>query len=356
MKIACIAYLHGFGGAEKQIIMLANELAERGHDVTLISLCGDEQCYKISDKVRYIFLPDRKSGILSIASRYIDLMKTLKKIKPDVSVNFWFQPTYLTVLMPKSITGQVIYSERGDPGDSEYSGLLGLVRTLTLPFVQGFVFQSKGAADYFGKSVKKRSVIISNPVNIGDGFETPSEREKFIISVGRLAPQKNQKLLIKAFSLAADRIPEYKLVFYGDGELKEELEKYISELGLNDRILIHDAIPNVLNEVNKAALFVLSSDYEGMPNALMEAMALGVPSISTDCKPGGAKALIRNGVNGIIVPRNNPSKLADRIVFMLKNPGRANEMGMKAKIISKTHSHKAVYDKWESFLKSIREK
>lgn len=353
MKIVCIAYLHGMGGAEKQSVLLANALAERNHEVTLISLCGNEKCYAISEKVRYIFIPDRRKGFLSIVSRFFDLRKTLKKIRPDITINFWFQPTYMNVLMPDSITGKVLYSERNDPGDREYSKLLRIVRTLTLPFVDGFVFQTKGAAGYFNKKIRRRSVIIPNPVNVGTELKQPEKREKVIITAGRLHPQKNQKLLINAFSLISDRFPGYRLVIYGDGELKDELLALAGELKIEDRVVIHEAIPNILEKVNEASLFVLSSDYEGLPNALLEAMALGVPCISTDCKPGGARELIINGENGLIVPRNDANRLAKAMKYMLEHESDALMMGKKAGKISSSHSFKKIYDKWEKFLKKL---
>ena len=133
MKLVFLSYLHGFGGAEKQNVMLANAMVDRGHDVTLISICADNNCYELDDRIKYIFLPDRKNGALCLLTRYQDIKSALRKIKPDATVNFWFQSAYFTALMKKSITGKVIYSERGDPGDKEYGGLLGIVRKFTLP-------------------------------------------------------------------------------------------------------------------------------------------------------------------------------------------------------------------------------
>ena len=350
MKIVFLSYLHGFGGAEKQNVMLANAMAEHSHDVTLISICANNNCYPLDDRVKYIYLPDRKTGILRIVTRYQDIKKKLKELRPDITVSFWFQSAYMTSVMMKSITGSVIYSERGDPGDKEYTGALGLVRTLTIPRIDGFVFQSKGAQEYFNEKVRARSSVIPNPVFIkADEFPEPEVRRKAIVTVGRLEPQKNQKLLIDAFSTIASAIPEYTLEIYGDGKLKEELQRQINNLGLNSRVFLMGTTNRILDRIYDATLFVLSSDYEGLPNTLLEAMALGIPCISTDCRPGGAREIIEDGVDGSIVPVGNYTKLAEEMKNAIMNYSVSLEKANIAKAKMKKFSPDEIYNSWERF-------
>lgn len=352
MKIVCIAYLHGFGGAEKQIIMLANGLADLGHSVTLISVSDDKACYAINNHVNYITEHDKGLLLFRLISRYRFLRGRLKDIKPDVTINYWYQSVYLLAAMPKNITGRIIYSERGDPGDKEYTGVLGLLRRITIHKVDGVVFQSEGARDFFDRLTRDKSIIIHNPISVIKGdYSVPNKRKKQIINVGRLHPQKNQKLLIKAFSLIADKIPEYILEIYGEGELEDELQELIDSLNLTEKIHIHKSTSEILSIINESALFVLTSDYEGMPNALMEAMALGVPCVSTDCKPGGAKTLIKNRENGFLVSRNNPSELAKVILERLTYYEETREIGIKAQSIMETHSKDCIYKSWEKYIK-----
>ncbi len=354
MRIVFLAYLHGFGGAEKQNVMLANAMAERGHDVTIVSICADNNCYSLDERVKHIFLPDRKTGVLRVLTRYQDIKKTLSEIKPDVTVNFWFQSAYMTALMKKSITGKVVYSERGDPSDKEYGGIIGVIRKLTLPRIDGFVFQSKGAQSFFNKVVQSRSVVIPNPVFVkADDYPEVKVRKKVIVTVGRLHPQKNQKLLVDAFAHIADCIPEYTLEIYGEGELKNELQKQIDDLNLTNRVFLKGTSKEIHRLIYDASLFVLSSDYEGLPNTLLEAMALGIPSISTDCKPGGAREIIDNNVNGIIVPVDDKHKLALGIVKILNNTKMQIEFGKKAKESAFRFLPEKIYDSWESFFENI---
>ena len=352
MKIVFLTYLHGFGGAEKQNVMLANAMAERGHDVTIISISVNNNCYPLNEHVKYEFIPDRKSNALRIITRYQDIKKRLKEIRPDLTVNFWFQSAYMTAMMKKSITGKVIYSERGDPGHDEYNGLLGLVRKLTLPRMEGFVFQSRGAQSYFNEKVQKRSVVIPNPVFIKtESLPEVKERRKEIVTVGRLHPQKNQKLLIDAFALVSDKLPGYTLAIYGDGELKEELQKHINEQNLAEKVFLKGTSQQIHQLINDASLFVLSSDYEGLPNTLLEAEALGIPSISTDCKPGGAREIITDGVNGFITPVGDREKLAEAILKLLTDYEKQEKFSVEGKIKMKEFEPEYIYNAWESFFK-----
>ena len=353
MKIVLLSYLHGFGGAEKQLILLANAMAERGHSVVLISICVNNNVYVLDKRIKYRFIPDRNTGILRVLYRYNDIKKELIKEKPDITINFWFQSAYLTALMSKDTTGQVLYAERGDPGDVEYSGTLGLVRKLILPRIDKFVFQSKGAQSFFDNTVIARSTIIPNPVSLNKKYADVTERRKVIVTVGRLHPQKNQKILIDAFALIAAEFPEYTLEIYGDGELRIELLNHIIELNLSDRIFLKGTSARIHSLIYDASLFVLSSNYEGLPNALIEAMALGIPCVSTDCKPGGAREIIRDGIDGYIVPRNNAIILGNTIKKLLKDKKKLCILSSNAKKSMENFNSDIVYNKWEKFLGDI---
>lgn len=355
MKIACVAYLHGRGGAERQIVMLANALAKFGHEVYLLSLAACNPVYALSSEVHLVDLSKKEKKIEKTVTRYILLRKELSNFRPDVSIHFWMQSAYLCTLMPKSICGKIVYAERGDPGDKEYAFVLGIIRWLSFKRIDGFVFQSKGAQDYFDACIKNRSTVIPNAHSLPEGFLTNPcvAREKRIISVGRLHPQKNQTLLIKAFATIAKDIPEYSLEIYGDGLLKDPLNNLIDSLGMEMRVTIHPSCNDIFERMYKSSLFVLSSDFEGMPNALMEAMALGVPCISTDCRPGGARELIDDGSNGWITPRNDVESLAKKILIAVKDSKQSERVAKEAAKIRFMYSCKTIYRIWNDFIIKI---
>lgn len=358
MKILTVGYLHGAGGAERQIILLSNQMAMRGHEVILCALAENLSTYAIDERVRVVDLSGvestAKSAIGKILKRLMAFRKLVKQEQPDVIINYNLQSAYFCLTLSSKQRGKVIYSERGDPYDAEYSGLLGKIRDYTVKRLDGLVFQSEGARDFFPEIVKKKSIVIHNSVNVPqDKYPISDVREKRIVNVGRLHPQKNQKLLIDAFAKIAGAFPEYVLDIYGDGELHDELQEQINSCGLVDRVILHPSRKDIWDCIYKASLFVLTSDYEGMPNALMEAMALGLPCISTDCRPGGARSLIQDGDNGFIVPVGNEEILVGAITQCLSKIEVSEKISRNARDIMKTHSEKAVFDKWADFLKQI---
>ena len=354
MKIATIAYLHGAGGAERQIIMLSNEMAMRGHELHLIVLNEFKSPYTISDKVKVYDLSGKENGKFRIVKRFHAFKKTLSGIKPDVTINYNLQSAYFSLLAGKGVCGKILYSERGDPYDNEYSGLLGKIRDYTCRHVDGLVFQSEGARDFFTIAKNQKTIVIHNSVTVPqDLYPIAKERDNRIVTVVRLHPQKNPHLLIDAFAKIAPFYPNMRLDFYGDGELHDELQTKIETMGMTNRISLHPSRKDIFDCIRTAQLFVLPSDYEGMPNALMEAMALGLPCISADCRPGGARTLIENEKNGFIVPVRDVDALADKIVYLLDNPNIAERVAVAARHLGKTHTNEVIFDKWNCFLESL---
>lgn len=355
MKIVLAAYLHGYGGAEHQILMLANSLIEYSHEVYVLALADKNIRFELSPKVKVIYLTKAERGRLRIAKRFIAYSRAIKEIKPDLTIHYWMQSAYFSTLLPRSWRGKIVYSERGDPFDSEFDGLLGIIRKISFKYIDGFVFQSEGARDFFNKEIRQRSTVIHNPVTVNHDYDWKfDERSNRIVTVGRLHPQKNQKLLINAFSQISNQLSDYILEIYGEGVLKEELERQIEELGLANRVFIREPRKNIFSEIHNASLFVLSSDFEGMPNVLLEAMALGMPCLSTDCRPGGARALIEDGKSGIIVPVRNVEALAEKIEFLVTHPDVASEYGRKARLVADSHTPEEIFSKWNSFLKELQ--
>lgn len=354
MKIATIAYLHGYGGAERQILMLSNALAQKGHEIHLVVLAENKSQYNKSEKLIVHDLSKEENGFFKIIKRWWLFIREMNRIKPDITIHYNFQSVYFSMLIAKKDRGKIVYSERGDPYDKEYDGLMGLLRTYSFKRTDAFVFQSEGARNCFGEEIRKRSVIIHNPVSVPVGkYVIPTIREKRIVSVGRFHPQKNQRLLIDAFNIISKEFPDYSLEIYGNGPLREQLINQINGLHLENRIKLINNRPDVFDCIVSASLFVLTSDYEGMPNALMEAMALGLPCISTDCRPGGAKTLITDGEDGLIVPVRDVNILAEKMAYLLNNPLVMEKIARQATLLNRTHCEEAIFDKWNQFLNNL---
>ena len=242
-----------------------------------------------------------------------------------------------------------VISERNDPAHFAGSKATKILSRLLMRRADGYVFQTKDAQAYYGGDIAKHSVVIPNPLFLDiNSFNVVHEIAKveMIVASGRLNKQKNHPLLIKAFKQVHDKYPFYELVIFGEGPEREKDEALIRKLGLESVVLLPGAVSNVPEKLSKAVLYVLSSDFEGMPNALMEAMAVGLPCISTDCPCGGPRDLIRNGENGVLVPVGNEKALTEAMLFMLERTEEAKMMGREAMKIRESYSLDRICQQW----------
>lgn len=334
MKIIFCSGSMSKGGAERVIANLSNYLIEN-NEISIITSIKGNSYYKLKEKIKLYSLDEKKQErnfIKKNISRLRKMHYLMKTIKPDIIISFLPEPSY-RVLFLKIFNRnlRVIVSVRNDP-NVEYKSLINrLIMKLLYPLADGFVFQTEEAQKYFSKKIQNKSVIIPNPINEEFICEPYSEeREKTIVTVGRLEEQKNHKMLIDAFSKLPEQFNEYKLIIYGEGSLRRNLEEQVKNLNLVNRVLLPGQIDNVKEQIYKASLFVLSSDYEGMPNALMEAMALGIPCISTDCPCGGPKFLIKNEYNGLLCNINDDESLQFAIKKIIKDKELARNISERA--------------------------
>ena len=220
-----------------------------------------------------------------------------------------------------------------------------------LPLADGCVFQTEQAKAWFPESLQKKSAVIMNQVSDAFFSRPPAAERGEIAAVGRLSAQKNHALLIRAFS----RLPDTgdRLVIYGEGELRPALEALVEELGLSGRVLLPGQCDDVPRALGCAKLFVLPSDYEGMPNALLEAMALGLPCISTDCPCGGPASVIRSGENGLLVPTGDEEALSRAMAALLSDAERRRTLAENARQTAEGFRPDAVFRQWEAYIDSI---
>ena len=350
-----IGSLYG-GGAERVTCNLASYLVQKGHQAEILTMSETKEAYELDERVStksLLPLKNRKNKIWNTLVRFPRLWKYLRRNKNDVYI----------VMLPKTIImflafrwltkAKVIAAERVDP--AAYSKIIGHLLKMYAHRANGFVFQTEDAKAWYGDAVKdcKNAIIPNaiNPVFIREPYK--GAKRKVIAGAGRLSDQKNFTLLIKAFAGVADEFIDYNLVIYGEGEKREELENLIRELRLEERVSLPGNIQNIADEMEKNSLFVLSSNFEGMPNALMEAMALGLPCISTDCPCGGPRFLIQDGENGVLVPVGDEKKMLEAMKYILGNNERCKQIGLNAAKIQKRLSPNIIYSKWENYINSI---
>ncbi|MDO4526631.1 MAG: glycosyltransferase [Candidatus Saccharibacteria bacterium] len=319
------------GGAERVMSIIANHFADE-NDVVLVTdlpVVKNESNYTISKKVKCVCLqPKSKMFLLKNWQRIKELRRIVKVNNADIVLSFLREQNYRMILATMGLKCKKCVSVRNDP-NREYgsSWVNKKIANKIFGFADECVFQTNDAKRYFSKKIQKKSVIIANPIDEKFFKVKRAKQPKNIITVGRLEPQKNHKLLIESFARISDRIPDEKLLIYGDGSLRNELQKYIDELGLHDRVLLMGKFCDIEKELAKARLFVLSSDYEGMPNALMEAMAAGVPCVSTDCPCGGPRKLFCDKNSNNLVSCSDAKKMSEAMYKVMKE----NDLNVEVK-------------------------
>lgn len=356
MKIAFYINAIHEGGAERVMVNLASNFANEGDDVILITSFKDSWEYPYSTKIKRYILEENKtfrSKIKRNIFRILELRKILKVELPDCIVSFMAEPNYRAIIASYGLKTKTIISVRNDP-NKEYPGKIGkfLGKNL-LPLADGCVFQTAEAQHWFPEKLQYKSKIIFNAVK-KDFFEVNRQVVKdTIVTCGRLEEQKNHKLLINAFKLVLKKHPDAKLMIYGEGMLRNDLDELIKSKGMDQNVLLCGNSNNVPEVLSKAEIFVLSSDYEGMPNALMEALAAGVPCISTDCPCGGPKSLITDKVNGRLISVNNQEQLANVLDELLDNKEIATKLGAEAQKQAFEFSPIKIYEIWHKYVEFV---
>ena len=341
------------GGAERVTCNLANYLHSRGHNVSIMIMAETPSSYLIHKGIKVIPLitnNERKNKLFDNSVRIYRLLRILLSNSFNLYIVMLPITTIILLFFSFIVKGKIIASERVDP--NQYNCIIKWLLRLLSRFADGYVFQTKEAMRWYMDYVDNgKMIVIPNAVNkecIRPMYK--GARNKEIVSVGRLTHQKNFTLLINSFRIICKKFPSHNLTIYGDGPLREELQKLIDSYELQDRIKLAGNVTDLFDRICKSELFVLSSDFEGMPNALMEAMALGLPCISTDCPIGGPKYLIRNKENGLLVSVNNVEELAKAINELLTNKILANKCAQNARMILDELSPEIIYKKWEDFI------
>lgn len=371
-KIAFVINSLGIGGAEHVVKNLSEYFHKEGKEVLLVTSRTAPKEYEINFPVKRILLEDKidsdfKSKGKNPPTAYIRMLErisTLRKIwlseKPDIIVSFIGKMNIYTMLSTGGLRNKikVFLSVRSDP-KQEYPGLL-------LPFAgqyfkgaAGVIFQTKDAAKAFPDAIRKKSAILQNALDesfTGPAYEGP--RDNRIVMVGRLDANKNHKMVMNAFAKGVREnlfdLPLPVLEFYGDSLAGDntvgELKALARDLKIDNSVIFMGRQDNIRKCIESASLFILASNYEGMPNALLEAMATGLPAISTDCPCGGPATVIKNGENGILIPVGDGDALLESMIKLWNNKTLRDKLGKEASKIKDELTYDNVCRKWSAYL------
>ncbi len=354
-KILFVIQRIGYGGASKIMAFLANGFSREGYQICIAAYEGTQSSQVLDPGIVRLAAP--RFGMSTFALRRLlqlaYLRKATRELNPDAVIAFLYNPSILSILAAAGTPVPVIISERGDPYAS--LGWYGKLRDFLFNHADGAVFQTEQAKSYYGRRIQAKGTVIKNPL---PAARIPPRwtgaKEDLIVNVARFElKQKRQDVLVKAFRQLAGRHPNIRLALFGSGEDESEIKKLIMEQGLEGRVLCPGVSRDIYESIRRARLFVLSSDYEGIPNALIEAMSVGMPCISTDYSPGGAADLIRHRENGILVRPGNVDELARAMEFIIDHPREADEMGAKATAITHALDPEIIFDQWKVYVNKI---
>lgn len=396
--------LYGIGGAQRRAFNLANQFVKEGYTVYILAVRGtdstikDENYYHSGDRIKIVIAPEfykksknQKAVIksnkiihrkISCLKKFQYMVKPFKKMlhkisyklkslrecmetrafllqhKNSIIISFGFNIFDTVSFAAKGLNCKIIYAETNSSNKYSWDRFFRYT-SKSIKKSDALVFQTYEEKAEHQMLKSKKAYVIHNPIkpNLPEPHE--GTREKTIVNFCRLSPQKNLLLLVQAFEKLHYEFPDYKLELYADtgasniSKEKKELVSYIQSKNLEDYIFLLPPSSDIHNIVLKSAMFVSSSDYEGISNSMIEAMAIGLPCVCTDCAGGGAREMIKDGENGLLVPVGDADALKNAMARMITEDGLAEKCSKNAAKIRETHSVEKISEKWLEVIKSV---
>lgn len=363
MRLTLIISSLSSGGAERVMSTMANYWATKGWKITLLTFVDSTipPFYELDSRICHIplgiagYSPNPIVAIWNNLQRIRTLQSAIDNSKPDAVISFMDTTNAITLLATRGLNLPVVVSERIDPASNPIGKIWEQMRQWTYPFADRIVVQTKTVLNYFSYKLQARACIIPNPVLLPPSGKEPSDKllgERAIVAMGRLERQKGFDLLLQAFARLKDLYSEWTLTILGEGALRSELESLRNHLGLADRVHFPGRVKNPYKFMKQADLFVMSSRFEGFPNALCEAMACGIAVISTDC-PCGPQDIIRHDIDGILVPNENVSALATAMDCLMSDEAVRKRLAARAPEVTERFGLEKVMEIWEVVLKDV---
>jgi glycosyltransferase involved in cell wall biosynthesis len=365
-RITLVIPTLGAGGAERVMSIMANYWVEKGKCITLITLdsIGDDFC-EIHPNVLRVGLgliiesTNPAQSVINNIRRINKLRAEIKSSSPDVVISFLDRMNVLTILATLRLGLKVIVSERSDPEYENNGRIWGWLRKLTYPSADIVVTQTEKVKQWITNAViAKKVVVIPNPIkvkNVAASYASLNEmvnsegNSHFIVALGRLSFEKGFDMLVGAFAMIAKANPDWRLIIFGEGEERDNLLRLVTELNAIDCIFLPGQVKNPMMLLKQSDLFVVPSRYEGFPNALLEAMACGLPVISFDC-PSGPKYVIRDGIDGILVPACDVAALSITMNQLINDDAKRAILAARAPDVLDRFGLEKIMEMWERLL------
>lgn len=341
MKIVFVLPDMPGGGTERVVALLSGELVRRGYQVAILLFAGEKVAYPLDKKIE-IHIAGQASGgnpLLQV-KRLQNMRKFFKENKDCYVFAFSAMGAVFSAIATVGISHRMLVSERNDPSRYEHQK----IRNWAYGKAEKLILQTEDVKSEFPQKLQKKAVVVPNPIASDMPMPFEGERKKRVVSAARLQSQKNQKLLIQAFAEFAKEFPSYELHLFGEGPLEIELKNQAKQLGMEDKVFFRGFSVQAKEEIRESAMFVLSSDYEGISNSMIEALAMGVPVISTDCPVGGSRVYIENNVSGILTPVGDAEALKEAMIKVAKDGEFAKKLSINARRARERYSLSQITD------------
>ena len=360
MHLTLIISSLGPGGAERVLSQLANYWASKGYQITLITFSATscKPFYPLDSKIHLIQLGQdqnksfRWRRFLNAFKRILYLRRLLQSKKPDVVMSFIDLMNLITILASTGLKIPIIVSERVDPHFYHIPFFYKMIRPWLYGFAQRIVVQTNSAASYFANTLQSIIKIISNPAMPAryKKIVTPivTSLVNSIVTVGRLNVQKDHQVLIQAFAHLATKYPDLRLTIYGEGTERNNLQTLIDSLQLQEKVVLAGTTQDIDQKLLDADLFVFPSRYEGFPNALCEAMAVGLPVIASNCS--GNIDIVRDTIDGRLFPIGDTSKLATLMEELISDTEQRIRLGQQAQTITDRFHSDRIFCLWDDVI------
>ena len=345
-----------YSGAENVLRCIATEIAHAGHNVEIMVRAEGYENETLPD-VTIKYCGAKGNALQRRLGRNKKIRNEINDFKADVVIGFGFPMNFDAVAASIGTSAKSIICERMDPYTCSENKQFELQKKIYYKFADGYVVQTPSIQEFYREhsAGKKKVAVIPNPVR--QGFSSIPKRnttEDYLVTVGRLDDeQKNQSMLIIAFSTVENKYPQLKLYIAGEGPDREKYEKLIETLGLHKKVTMLGNVSDPTSVVRDSTLFILTSNHEGMPNALIEAMAQGKPCISTKCSGGGAEYLIHDGENGILIDCDDVEACALSIDLLMSDESKRNSLGEKAFEVNRMLNLEAITNRWIDYISEI---
>jgi GalNAc-alpha-(1->4)-GalNAc-alpha-(1->3)-diNAcBac-PP-undecaprenol alpha-1,4-N-acetyl-D-galactosaminyltransferase len=353
--VAIVIASLGAGGAERVATRLANAWVDRGDRVTVITLASPAEppAYPLDPRVHRVGLDVMSAStsaveaVVATARRVRAIRTALRATTPDRVLAMLDATNVLTLLATRGMGLPVVVAERSDPSRCPLRAEWQWLRRRTYAWARAVVVQTERAGAFFDGWRGVQTRVIPNPVVAPPVADVP--RDTTIVAAGRLGPEKGFDLLIEAFARIAASCATWRLVIHGAGPLEHDLRAQAARLGLAARVTLAGHASDLANRLREAGIFVLSSRYEGFPNVLCEAMAVGTPVVAFDIA-SGPREILRDGLDGILVAPGSAEALAEGMRLLIVDADRRREIGERGRSVLERYALPAVLGAWDDVL------